>query len=72
MKVRVVYKVDKTLAVIYPAAKSKRPDETEEEWLERVFTKAMQGELAGLPYDDIDDSELPSREDRQFWRGEKQ
>lgn len=80
MKVRVVYKPDKTVAIIHPAPKSKRKDETEEEWLERVFTKAMQPQkegqqvnpLYGLPYDDIDSSELPqSREDRNAWEGEK-
>lgn len=72
MKVRVVYKPDKTVAVVHPAPKSKRENETEEEWLERIFTKAMQEELKGLPYDDIDSSELPqSREDRNAWEGEK-
>lgn len=71
-KVRVIYRPDKTVVVIHPAPNSKRQDETEEEWLERVFTKAMQGDLAGLLYDDINDSELPPREDRRFWRGEKQ
>lgn len=71
-KVRVVYKLDKSVSIIHPAPKSKRKDETEEEWLERVFNKAQQGELKGLPYDDIDDSELPqSREDRNAWEGEK-
>lgn len=70
-KCRVVYKSDKTVSVIHPVPKSKRPDETEKEWLKRVFNKAMRGELKGLPYDDIDDSELPPREDRRFWRGEK-
>lgn len=72
MKVRVVYKPDKTVVIIYPAPKSKREGETEKEWLERVFTKAMRGELAGLLYDDIDSSDLPhSREDRDVWEGEK-
>ena len=71
MKVRVVYKPDKTVAVIHPAPKSRRPDETEEAWLKRVFAKAMKGELEGLPYDDIEDTELPSREFRHQWRGKK-
>ena len=32
----------------------------------------MQGELQGLPYDDIDSSKLPkTREDRGAWEGEK-
>lgn len=71
-KVRIVYKPDKSVAIIYPAPKSRRPDETEDQWLERVFTKVMQGELKGLPYDDIDKSELPqTREDRGAWEGEK-
>lgn len=72
MKVRVVYKPDKTVTVIHPVPKSKRPDETEDQWLERIFTKAMQGELAGLDYDDIDEIELPqNRDDRDAWEGEK-
>lgn len=72
-KVRCVYKPDKSVAIIYPAPKSKRKDETEEKWLERVFGKAMQGELKDLPYDDVDESELPqSREDRNAWEGEKE
>lgn len=72
MKCRVVYRVDGGISVIHPAPKSKRPEETEEQWLERVFSKAMQGELKDLPYDDIDSSELPqSREDRNAWIGEK-
>lgn len=81
-KCRVVYGPDKSVAVIHPAPQSKRPKETEEEWLERVFTKAMQPQynkegqqvnpLYGLPYDDIDKSQLPqSREDRDAWEGEK-
>lgn len=72
MIVRVLYKPDKTVAIIHPAPKSKRPDESEAKWLKRVFNKVMQGELKGLPYDDIDSSELPqSRENRDAWEGEK-
>lgn len=70
-KVRVVYNPDRSVAVIHPVPKSKRSNETEEQWLERVFNKAMRGELKDLPYDDIDSSELPSREDRTAWEGEK-
>lgn len=74
MKVRVVYKEDKTVAVIYPAPKSRQPEETEEEWLERVFARAIKQdkELEGQPFDDIDPSELPQdRTYRDLWRGEK-
>ena len=70
--VRIVYWMDKSVSVIYPDPKSKRLNETEEEWLKRSFAKSMQGELKGLPHDDIDSSELPqSREDRSAWTGEK-
>ena len=72
MKVRIVYKPDKSVSIIHPAPKSRKPDETEKQWLKRVFDKAMQGELKELPYDDIDDSYLPQdREDRMAWEGEK-
>jgi hypothetical protein len=72
-KVRVVYRPDKSVAVLYPAFKTKELDETEEQFLNRVFTKMMkESELAGLEYDDIDSSELPAtREDRNAWEGEK-
>lgn len=68
MRVRVIYNNDQTVSVIHPAIKSLRPDETEGEWLERVFAKATP---EGSVYDDIDSSELPSREFRDAWRGEK-
>lgn len=81
MKCRVVYKLDKTVAVIHPVPKSKRLDETEEQWLKRVFDKPIQPQyndsgqqvnpLYGCPYDDTDNSKLPSREDRDAWEGEK-
>lgn len=67
MKVRIVKKLDGSVAIIYPAPKSKRYNEIEEQWLNRVFTKTMQGKLKGLPYYDADLSELPSREDRNAW-----
>lgn len=72
MTVRVVYKPDKSVVVIYPAPKSRRPDETEEDWLKRVFDKAMRTDLKGLPFDDMDISEVPpNRKDRGAWEGEK-
>lgn len=54
-KVRVVYRNDGGVSVIYPVK-------------EGNFDKAIQGELKGLPYKDIDGSELPqSRENREAW-----
>lgn len=70
-KVRVVYKPDKSVTIIYPVKNSKGVNETEVQWLNRVFTKAMQGELKGLPYDDIDSSQLPDRKYRKAWEGQK-
>ncbi len=70
--VRVVYKQDKSVAIIHPAPKSKLPNETVEQWLNRVFTRAMQGELKGLPYEDMDASLLPKNYTaRDAWEGEK-
>ena len=64
-KVRVVFKNDNTVAVIHPVLKSGLSEE-------QVFNKAMQGELKGLPYKDMDSSELPqSREDRDAWEGDE-
>jgi len=68
-KVRIIYHADKTVAIIHPAPKSRREDETETQWLERIFDKATP---KGIEYDDIDESELPqTREDRDAWEGKK-
>lgn len=70
--VRVVYKENKTVAIIHPAPKSKLAYETVKQWLNRVFTRAMQGELKEYPYEDIDESLLPKAyEDRDAWEGKK-
>jgi hypothetical protein len=69
---RIVYRADGTVAVITPAPKSKRVDETEAQWLKRVFNKAMavQDDLYGQPYDDVDESEIPNdRKHRDAWTG---
>jgi len=71
MKCRIVYKPDKSVCVVHPVPKSRRANESEEQWLERVFSKAMQGEFEGLPYDDVDSSVLPQREHRYAWEGRK-
>jgi len=80
-KVRIVYKPDGSVAVVHPASKSRRPDETEDQWLKRVFDNAMRPKynifgqqvnpLHGMPHDDMDVSELPTREDRDAWEGMK-
>jgi hypothetical protein len=63
-QVRVVYKPDKSVAVIVP---SKGGD------YETKVNRCMEeSKLDGLPYDDIDSSQLPKdRTNRRFWEGEK-
>ena len=64
MKVRVLYKDNGSVAVIHPAPKSRRKDESEVDWLNRVLGKATP---EGIDFEDMDDSQLPSREDRNAW-----
>ena len=74
-KVRAMYKRDGTVVVIVPVPKSRREDETERQWLTRVYDKAIrsQPDLQDILYDDIDDSQLPrSRQFREAWTGRKQ
>jgi len=68
MEVRVLYKTDGTIAVIHPCQASRRPQESEVDWLERVFTKSNP---ENFPFSDVDASELPDREFRNAWRGKK-
>lgn len=68
MKVRIIINPDNSITIIHPAPKSKREDETEAQWLDRVFNKAMQGELKGLPFKDVDVALLPNdRTERNRW-----
>lgn len=75
MRCRVLYKGDDILGIIYPVAKSRRENETEEQWLLRVFEKATADRLMrlnlvpdGVYFVDIDSSELPhDRSDRDAW-----
>jgi hypothetical protein len=67
--VRILYKADKSVTIIHPIKKSKRDDETEAQWLIRVFDKSTP---VGVEYEDVDESTLPStRIDRMGWEGEK-
>jgi len=67
MKVRVIYKADDSVMVIYPVLKSRRENESEFEWLNRVFDKATPD---GADYDDIDLEQmpLPDRRFRTAWK----
>jgi len=66
---RILYNTDGTIAVIHPAPKSRRSDETEKQWLKRVFDKATP---EGIEYEDVEDSKIPEdREFRNAWTGKK-
>jgi len=66
MIVRALYHTNGTVSIVYPAIKSKRENETEKEWLHRVFTKSNPN---GLPYEDFDleKTTLPDSRFRNAW-----
>ena len=69
--VRVVQHIDGSVTIIHPVANSRQTGESEQDWLERVFNKAMEGELSGLVYKDIPKSELiQTREYKNDWEGD--
>ena len=66
---RIIYREDGGVSVITPAPKSKRDNETEAEWLKRVFDKATP---EGAEFEDVEDSKIPQdREFRGAWTGKK-
>jgi len=70
-KAIVIHNPDKSVAVIYPAPKSQRPNESDEDFLRRVYNRAVVNDpsLRGLAYEIVDASSLPSREFRDAWEG---
>jgi hypothetical protein len=65
MKARILHNIDGTVSVIHPAPKSRREDETEVQWLDRVFAKMTP---EGVTFEDIDSSALPADRDfRNAW-----
>ena len=72
MKVIVIKRPDGGISIMPINPESKKPDETNEEWYARSAEGGMRGELAGLPWEVVDKSELPpSREERNAWEKEK-
>lgn len=62
---RVLKRSDGGVSIIHPAPKSRKSNETEAEWLDRVLTKATP---PGVNFEDIDSSDLPKdRDDRHAW-----
>ena len=64
MLVRVLKRLDGGVSVIRPAPKTQKDGESPSQWFDRICKKANPDDL---PYVDIDDGELPSREDRDAW-----
>ena len=60
---RVFERPDGTLAVVHPAPEGRRDSETEDVWLARVWAETVEksSDLAGLPFHDMDDTDLPPR-----------
>lgn len=71
-KCRVFYRPNGEVAVAYPAPKAQRKDETEAQFLERVYRQAKKGtDFKNSDYKDMLVSELPPRTRRDAWRGDK-
>jgi len=69
-KVLIVYKPDKTVSVIHPIQDTRKDGESLDTFFYRIYLDATVGnELYGLPYDVLDTSDLPNREDRESWEG---
>ncbi len=68
-KRRVYYETDGQVRVVIPAPKSKKKNETEDEWLKRVYEKT-ELHKRGLLFDDVEVTDLPQdRTKRRRWRG---
>lgn len=68
MKKGIFYLPDKSVVVRTFAPKSKRPNETEEQWMERLMKRNPPSSSSEI----IDSSKLPqSRENRNAWEGKK-
>lgn len=65
MKCRIVYRKDGGILVIYPVLKSKRENETEQEWLDRVFAKSNPEKL---PFKDVEKTNLPEELEQKYPR----
>jgi hypothetical protein len=70
MKTRIIERADGGISIINLALKDKRVNETMAEFEARAFQSTIDKNLAfqGLPFTDIDDSEIPKdRVDRGSW-----
>tara|TARA_Y100000310_G_scaffold329732_1_gene400125 strand:- start:3934 stop:4362 length:429 start_codon:yes stop_codon:yes gene_type:complete len=71
-KVIVVYKPDKTVSVIHPLKEAQHAGESINQFLQRIYSESVAGtDLEGLPYDIMNKSGLPDRNNRDAWEGEQ-
>lgn len=68
MQVRVFERANGTLAVVRAAPAP--PGEQADEWYRRAMLRTAEAlpALAGLPYVDVDERELPAHAERDQWR----
>ncbi len=75
LKRRIFYRADSTIrAIVCPAPKGKLSNETEAEWLERIYLDAsVKGGFSSLDYDDVLITDLPDKKvyPVEKWRGNK-
>jgi len=72
-KCRVYYHPDGKVDIVYPSPNyPKKGGESETDWLARIYQETeIELGMQGLPFDDIDRSELPDRSNKMKWRGSK-
>lgn len=71
MLYRVFEETDGQLRIVKPNPRLRRPNETDQEMLDRTAAKAVDNDpsLAELPFTDLDERELPAnRVQRNKWR----
>lgn len=68
MKIRVFFKPDNNLAMLY-LVRQLKDGETESQALDAEMAKAR---LDGLPFSDIDPKDMPDKTKKEKWRGSKE
>ena len=64
---RIIYRQDGGISIVIPAPKSRRKNESEQKWLDRIFNKMTPINIIG--FKDIDEkiNPLPNRRFRNAW-----
>lgn len=69
MKVRVFQNLDGTVRVVHPNPKLRMAGESDDNFIARIASDAVDKDptLAGLSFLDVDNTQLPTRQDRRKW-----